>query len=98
MLHSGVVELGNGSQAFWLAVIACAVVGLVVGRLLKRVIPPAKDSGADLALLRTPIAAAILVPFGMATILLVAYNHTAQALEGIVWPEFYSKNWIWCPA
>ena len=87
---------GDGSQRFWLVAIACAIVGLVVGLLLKRGISPAKDSGADLAPLRTPIAAAIFIPVGIATILLVSCNHTVQILENVVWPEFYSKNWMWC--
>jgi len=86
----------NGSQTFWFIAIACAVVGFIVGLLLKRVVQPAEDTGTEPALLRTPVVAAILAPVGIATILLVAYNHTAQVLEGVVWPEFYSKNWIWC--
>ena len=84
---------GDAVQVFGLAVLLCAVVGFVVGLLLMKVIQPADNgNGSGPAPLRTPVAAAILIPTGIATILLVAYNHTPQVLEEIVWPDFYFKN------
>jgi hypothetical protein len=87
---------GDGLQAFRWVALACAAFGLIVGLLLKRVIQPTEDAGTELAMLRTPVAAVVLIPVGIATILLVAYNHTTQALEGIVLPKFYAENWILC--
>lgn len=87
---------GDGFQTFRWVTLVCAAFGLIVGLLLKRVIQPPKDPRTEPAFLRTPVAVAIFIPFGIATILFVAYNHTAQVFEGVVWPKFYSENWLWC--
>jgi hypothetical protein len=82
---------GDAVQVVALAVLLCAVIGLVVGLLMRKVVQPA-DTGStsEVSFLRTPGAAAILIPIGTAAILLVAYNHTPQALDEIVWPDFIS--------
>jgi hypothetical protein len=87
---------GDGSHVLLWTVVACDILGLVVGLLLKQILQSVDDDNNQfkLTLLRTPIAAAILVPFGFATVLLVAYNHTLEVLDKVVWPEFYSQNWL----
>jgi hypothetical protein len=49
----------------------------------------------QIALLRTPIAATVLAPAGITTILLFLYNHTPQAFERIEWPGFYFDYLTW---
>jgi hypothetical protein len=86
---------GETLRVFVLVALLCALVGLLVGMLLAKVIQPAaKGNTGQLSLLRTPLAAALLVPVGIATILLVAYNHTPQVLVKVVWPEFYFQNMV----
>jgi hypothetical protein len=86
---------GSGLYVFIWALIGCAILGTVVGALLKRVLKSMDDSNEfRLTLLRTPPAAAILVPFGTATILLVAYNHSSDVFNQVVWPDFYFQNWL----
>jgi hypothetical protein len=77
-------------QIFGLVVILCAIAGFFISLLLTKMIQPS-DGGnkGGVSLLRTPLAAGILVPSAIAAIVLVAYNHTPSALNGILWPEFY---------
>jgi hypothetical protein len=82
---------GDDVRLFGLAVLLCAVAGFVIGLLLMKVVQPV-GNGSGPPLLRTPVAAAILIPTGIATILLAAYNHTPQVLDEIVWPDFYFRN------
>ena len=80
----------------WMA-IGCAVLGLLVGMYLQRILQNVDDKKEfKLTFLRTPLAAAIFVPIGIALILFFVYNHTIEVFEGIVWPDFYSKNWLLC--
>jgi hypothetical protein len=84
---------GDDCQVLGLAALLCALGGLLAGMLLTNVMPPTeKNDKGELPLYRTPLAAAILIPLGIGTILVVAYNHTPQVFDRIVWPEFYVKN------
>jgi hypothetical protein len=84
------LTMTSGPRGLWAVVLACAGVALFVGLILKDLvgpIPPRKEF--ELRLLRTPIAAALLAPLGVATIVLFACNHTPQAIGKVVWPELY---------
>ena len=84
------VTSGDGFQAFRSALITCAVFGFIVGLLVKLVfghVDPRKEF--ELNLLRTPIAPTVLFPVGIATILLIADNHTLKAFETFAWPESF---------
>jgi hypothetical protein len=84
------LAMTSGPRGLWLSVAACAGVGLIVGLTLKDLAgpsPPRKEF--ELPLLRTPIAAALLIPLSVATIVLVACNHTPQAIVKAAWPELY---------
>ena len=89
---------GDGFQAFRFALITCAVFGFIVGLLVKLVFGPVDPRKEfELNLLRTPIAATVLFPAGITTILLIAHNHTLKAFETFVWPDslYFNHLTLW---
>jgi hypothetical protein len=91
-----VSALRGGEEAKLLLIIAAigGIFGLTVGLLLKWAMPSSDRELFDPPLLRTPGAATVLVPMGLATIMLVIGNYTAGTLERLVWPDFYAKYWF----
>jgi hypothetical protein len=79
-----------------LAAVPCIVAGVLLCLLLAKMFQPGDggSKGGGMSLLRTPLAAGILIPFAFAVGVLVVYNHTTQVFYGIVWPDFYFKNVI----
>jgi hypothetical protein len=93
---AAVIRTGDGSKGLWWAIGACAAFGFIIGLCVKEHITPPVDPKKEFELpfLRTPIAAALLVPVSVATILLVICNHTSQIADKIVWPGFYFNFWV----
>jgi hypothetical protein len=85
---------GNCWKGFLLTFVVCAVVGLLVGMVLKSFVRKVNPTMPELTIFRTPLAVAILAPLAIASCVMIVYNHTPRALEAIVWPEFYARYWI----
>jgi hypothetical protein len=85
----------DARPVFLLVTALCALGGSLLGLFLAKVIRPSEpEDKGRLSLLRTPLAAAILVPIGIGTIVFLVYNHTSAVLDNIVWPEFDMKSMV----
>lgn len=93
---------GTGVYMLYWTTVTCVAIGAVLGCWLRRALltadakSPAKpDMRARVArtLLRMPLVSAVLVPCGVAMIVLFVYNPMPRLLDGIVWPKVYREYW-----